>query len=118
LFSDFSNHFLIVSKNTAVLRIMYLHQTKTYLLQMVGRLFNLFNAINSQQTTTGIIADNGFAFDRLGVRIPTVLVSPHVSKGVVIGSPTTPTSTSCFDGVSPIATANKLFGVDEYLTNR
>lgn len=45
----------------------------------------------------GIVSWNGFAFDRLGVRIPTVLVSPWIKKGTVVNAPSpaqAPTATS------------------------
>ena len=32
--------------------------------------------------------DKGFLFDRLGIRIPTLLISPWIQKGVVVSSPT------------------------------
>ena len=35
----------------------------------------------------GIAASNGFAYDRLGVRVPTVMVSPWIAKGTVVGLP-------------------------------
>lgn len=45
-------------------------------------------------------AANGFTFDRLGVRVPTVAVSPRIPKGTVVHGPTgaqAPTPTSQFD---------------------
>src|SRR5205085_1104194 len=41
-----------------------------------------------------------FAFDRLGVRVPTVLVSPYIEKGTII--------TDVFDHSSLSATARKV----------
>ena len=64
---------------------------------------------------------NGFDFSRLGVRVPTVVVSPWVERNSVISEPqgsqlTTPTSH--FEGTSTLATANRIFGIDANLTKR
>jgi len=65
------------------------------------------------------VSPDGFTFDRLGVRIPTVVVSPWINKGTVVHNVTNgPTSTSQYEGTSSIATANKLFGLDQYLGDR
>eukprot|EP01084_Bolivina_argentea_P318588 552527_1 len=62
-----------------------------------------------------VYAENGFKFDRLGVRIPTILVSPWINKGTVVHSPINgPYKMSQYEGTSNIATANKLFGLDVY----
>ena len=63
----------------------------------------------------GNAADN-FAFDRLGVRVPTIAISPWTKKGVVYneGEP----ATNEFDHASLIRTANEIFGVDEFMTAR
>ncbi len=48
----------------------------------------------------GVVAANGFTFDRLGVRVPTVAVSPRIPKGTVVHGPTgaqAPTPMSQFD---------------------
>lgn len=42
-----------------------------------------------------------FKFDRLGVRVPAVIVSPYIERGTIINTP--------FDHTSVIATARKLF---------
>ena len=67
-----------------------------------------------------IIGENGFKFDRLGVRIPTVAVSPLIAKGTVVNAPTPAQGgpTSQFDATSIIATANKIFGISEHMTAR
>eukprot|EP00604_Paraphysomonas_vestita_P002784 CAMPEP_0174820892 /NCGR_PEP_ID=MMETSP1107-20130205/5012_1 /TAXON_ID=36770 /ORGANISM="Paraphysomonas vestita, Strain GFlagA" /LENGTH=320 /DNA_ID=CAMNT_0016037107 /DNA_START=265 /DNA_END=1224 /DNA_ORIENTATION=+ len=62
------------------------------------------------------IASNGFLFDKLGVRIPTIAISPWISAGTVVheylpNEQTTPTS--AFDSTSILATANKLFGLTQ-----
>lgn len=66
----------------------------------------------------GHVASNGFKFDRLGIRIPTVLISPLVAKGTVVSKAQGPERTSQFDGVSTIATANRFFNISTTLTDR
>jgi phospholipase C len=67
----------------------------------------------------GPVSPDGFAFDRLGVRIPTVIISPWVPKGSILHQPKQrPTPTSQFDGTSVIATARKIFGITDSLTSR
>jgi len=50
---------------------------------------------------------DGFAFDRFGVRVPAVIVSPHVPAGSVIRPP----EGTRFDHTSIIATLRALFGI-------
>ena len=57
-----------------------------------------------------------FRFDRLGVRVPAILVSAYTSKGAVIGADPNDHSTA-FDHTSVLATVEKLFGLRP-LTNR
>lgn len=52
---------------------------------------------------------DGFAFDRYGVRVPALLISPWVSAGTVFRSPS---STLKFDHTSIIATILKWCGAD------
>lgn len=60
-----------------------------------------------------------FRFDRLGVRVPTILVSPWVEKGTVIREPVGPKSTSQFEHSSIPATVKKLFNLkSNFLTKR
>ncbi|XP_022148383.1 non-specific phospholipase C1 [Momordica charantia] len=60
-----------------------------------------------------------FRFDRLGVRVPTILVSPWVEKGTVIREPVGPTPTSQFEHSSIPATVKKLFNLkSNFLTKR
>jgi len=55
-------------------------------------------------------ADRNFAFDRLGVRVPALVVSPFTRKGTVIGrDPTDPTTR--FDHTSVLATVEKRYGI-------
>ena len=59
--------------------------------------------------------DKNFKFDRLGVRIPTVVVSPWIKKGTVVSAPNTtegdhkPFDTSEFDLTSIISTVRHMF---------
>src|SRR5436190_15250005 len=57
-----------------------------------------------------------FLFDRLGVRVPAIVVSAYTAKGTIIGDdPTNPVT--IFDHSSVLATVEKRFGI-EPLTNR
>jgi phospholipase C len=51
-----------------------------------------------------------FAFDRLGLRVPTILASPYLAKGAVCSNPLQHTSV--------LATVRKLFGINTSLTKR
>ena len=56
-----------------------------------------------------LATQNNFNFDRLGARVPTIVVSPWVQAGTVFRSPvTTP-----YDHTSAIATSLKLLGVSD-----
>ncbi|KAF9599151.1 hypothetical protein IFM89_035430 [Coptis chinensis] len=60
-----------------------------------------------------------FRFDRLGVRVPTILVSPWIEKGTVIHEPNGPTPHSQFEHSSIPATVKKLFNLNSnFLTKR
>ncbi|CAL9099155.1 unnamed protein product [Musa textilis] len=60
-----------------------------------------------------------FKFDRLGVRIPTIMVSPWIKKGTVVSRPHGPSSTSEFEHSSIPATIKKLFKLkSDFLTKR
>jgi hypothetical protein len=66
-------------------------------------------------------APNGFRFDRLGIRIPAIAISPWIPKGTVVHrAPLSqrPEPTSQYDATSMMATANKLFGITEHLGAR
>jgi len=54
--------------------------------------------------------DHPFGFDRLGVRVPAILVSAYTQKGTVVGTDPTDVST-IFDHSSIPATVEKLFGL-------
>ena len=69
--------------------------------------------------------DTAFQFDRLGSRLPVVLVSPWVAKGTVIHEPIDPdtgrrepTPTSQYDGTSIIASIKNIFQLPNFLTKR
>jgi len=61
---------------------------------------------------------SGFNFERLGIRVPAILISPWVDKGVVINKPKGPTNTSQFEHSSIPATLKKIFGFKSFLTKR
>ena len=63
----------------------------------------------------GVGNDGSFKFDRLGVRIPTLLISPWVAKGRVIPAP----KKAAFDLTTLVATTRRLLKLpDEPLTKR
>lgn len=69
----------------------------------------------------GIIGNDPFyfRFDRLGVRVPTILISPWIDKGTVIHEPEGPTPDSHFEHSSIPATVKKLFNLkSNFLTKR
>ncbi|KAI9091598.1 hypothetical protein K1719_028041 [Acacia pycnantha] len=70
----------------------------------------------------GVIGHVGpyyFRFDRLGVRVPTLLISPWIDKGTVIHEPDGPTPSSQFEHSSIPATVKKLFNLkSNFLTKR
>ena len=55
--------------------------------------------------------NQGFAFDRLGLRVPAVLVSPYIKRNTV-------ESTTVFDHTSLLATVKELFDLPSFLTKR
>ncbi|KAF8395706.1 hypothetical protein HHK36_019656 [Tetracentron sinense] len=61
-----------------------------------------------------------FGFDRLGVRVPTIMVSPWIEKGTVVHGPNgSPFPTSEFEHSSIPATVKKLFNLSSpFLTKR
>jgi phospholipase C len=65
--------------------------------------------------------ENGFDFSRLGIRIPTVMISPWIPKNTVVHAPTgdmAPQPTSQFDATSIISSSNKLFGIPDHMSAR
>ncbi|XVF05345.1 hypothetical protein REPUB_Repub05bG0164100 [Reevesia pubescens] len=60
-----------------------------------------------------------FKFNRLGVRVPTFLISPWIDKATVIHEPAGPTPDSQFEHSSIPATVKKLFNLNSnFLTKR
>ncbi|KAG8487987.1 hypothetical protein CXB51_018539 [Gossypium anomalum] len=64
-------------------------------------------------------APSFFKFDRLGVRVPTIMVSPWIKKRTVISGPKGPTPNSEFEHSSIPATIKKIFNLSSnFLTHR
>eukprot|EP01018_Ginkgo_biloba_P016424 Gb_29502 [translate_table: standard] len=60
-----------------------------------------------------------FKFDRLGVRVPTIMVSPWINKGTVVHGPDGPYPSSQFEHSSIAATVKKIFNLKSaFLTKR
>ncbi len=63
-----------------------------------------------------------FGFDRLGVRVPTIMVSPWIKKGTVVHAPPKdqmPFGTSEYEASSVYATVKKMWQLDsDFLTKR
>ncbi|GJP35874.1 hypothetical protein CLOM_g20418 [Closterium sp. NIES-68] len=55
--------------------------------------------------------EDGFLFRRLGVRVPTLVVSPWIDKGTVIHRPRGPYNSSQFEHTSVAATLRDVFGL-------
>ncbi len=67
--------------------------------------------------------DAHFPFNRLGIRVPMVAVSPRIPRGTVVSDPPPaqkPTASSRYDHTSMMATVRKLLGIDasHFLTER
>src|SRR6516165_4951770 len=60
------------------------------------------------------IANQTFGFDRYGVRVPAVVVSPYVAPGTIFGA----SSAVPFDHTSIIVTVRKRVGITQVLTAR
>ncbi|CDP19760.1 unnamed protein product [Coffea canephora] len=63
-------------------------------------------------------APHNFRFDRLGIRVPAILVSPWIERGTVLHGPSGPYPTSEFEHSSIPATVKKIFNLKEFLTKR
>ncbi|KAH7848423.1 hypothetical protein Vadar_002594 [Vaccinium darrowii] len=59
-----------------------------------------------------------FQFDRLGVRVPVIMISPWIERGTVLHGPSGPYPTSEFEHSSLPATVKKIFNLKEFLTKR
>ncbi|GAB2277097.1 Phosphatidylglycerol/phosphatidylinositol transfer protein [Dionaea muscipula] len=69
----------------------------------------------------GIVGEDPykFKFDRLGVRVPTIMVSPWIDKGTVVNKANGPTPTSEYEHSSIPASVKKLFNLSSpFLTRR
>ncbi|CAL4983730.1 unnamed protein product [Urochloa decumbens] len=68
----------------------------------------------------GIVSDApiNFAFDRLGVRVPAMFISPWIEPGTVVHRPSGPEPTSQYEHSSIPATVKKIFNLKEFLTKR
>jgi phospholipase C len=65
------------------------------------------------------VNQTNYNFDRLGLRVPFILASPWIDKGVVEHSPTNgPTSTSQYEHSSIPSTLHSIFGTTSFLTKR
>lgn len=61
---------------------------------------------------------SGFNFNRGGIRVPMIAISPWINKGTVVHGPTGPVATSQFEHSSIAATMKKIFGTKSFLTKR
>eukprot|EP01089_Gocevia_fonbrunei_P020642 TRINITY_DN7737_c0_g1_i1.p1 TRINITY_DN7737_c0_g1~~TRINITY_DN7737_c0_g1_i1.p1 ORF type:complete len:527 (-),score=110.70 TRINITY_DN7737_c0_g1_i1:35-1615(-) len=59
-----------------------------------------------------------FTFDRLGIRVPTVMVSPWINKGTVVSEPTEQGVNKHYDHTSVAATLKKVMNLTDFLTKR
>ncbi|XP_027337030.1 non-specific phospholipase C3-like [Abrus precatorius] len=59
-----------------------------------------------------------FQFDRLGVRVPTIIISPWIQPGKVLHEPSGPFPTSQYEHSSIPATVKKIFNLPQFLTKR
>jgi phospholipase C len=60
------------------------------------------------------VASNGFKFDQLGIRTPTIAISPWIAKGTIVHegiASEQPTPTSAFESTSIMATSNIILGL-------
>ncbi|CAO3673695.1 unnamed protein product [Umbelopsis ramanniana] len=64
------------------------------------------------------ITVSDFDFDRLGVRVPMLLISPWVEAGSVLSKPSGPQPDSQFEHSSIPATIKKIFNLPNFLTKR
>ncbi|XP_009757037.1 non-specific phospholipase C4-like [Nicotiana tabacum] len=74
--------------------------------------------VPSPDGIVGTTAPYNFQFDRLGVRVPAIMISPWIERGTVLHKPLGPYATSEFEHSSVPATVKKIFNLDEFLTKR
>jgi len=60
----------------------------------------------------------GFNFTRIGVRIPTIMISPWINKHTVVNRPSGPFEDSEYEASSIPATLKKIFNMSNFLTKR
>ncbi|KAJ3381108.1 hypothetical protein HDU92_005575 [Lobulomyces angularis] len=65
-----------------------------------------------------ITGDNGFLFDRLGSRVPTIMISPWIQKGRIVKRNEHVATAGEFEHISISTTLFKLFGIQESLSQR
>lgn len=63
-------------------------------------------------------APYNFKFDRLGARVPAILISPRIEPGTVLHEPSGPYPTSQFEHSSIPATLKKIFNLKDFLNER
>ncbi|KAL4497152.1 hypothetical protein ABPG72_019472 [Tetrahymena utriculariae] len=69
----------------------------------------------------GKVNAEGFNFDRLGIRVPTIAISPWIQKGLLIKEPQQqqkPFNTSQFEHSSIISTVMKIFNLEYNFSKR
>jgi hypothetical protein len=66
-------------------------------------------AVPPGDAETSGYSEFGFKFDQLGVRVPAIIVSPHVGRGII--------DHTVYDHTSILATVERMYGLDN-LTNR
>ncbi|XP_059302329.1 non-specific phospholipase C4-like [Lycium ferocissimum] len=74
--------------------------------------------VPSPDGIVGTTAPYNFQFDRLGVRVPAIMISPWIERGTVLHKPSGPYATSEFEHSSIPATVKKIFKLDDFLTQR
>uniref|UniRef100_A0A5B7B6P2 Putative non-specific phospholipase C3-like isoform X1 n=1 Tax=Davidia involucrata TaxID=16924 RepID=A0A5B7B6P2_DAVIN len=76
--------------------------------------------VNGVPSPDGIVGPEpyNFQFDRLGVRVPAILISPWIERGTVLHRPSGPYPTSEFEHSSIPATVKKIFNLKDFLTKR
>jgi len=85
-----------------------------------GGLYDHFPTPLNVPNPDGKICDGPpFDFKRIGIRVPTVIVSPWVNKGSVVHRPTNgPFPDSEYEHSSIISTISKVLGINKHLTKR
>ncbi|KAJ4959026.1 hypothetical protein NE237_026137 [Protea cynaroides] len=76
--------------------------------------------VNGVPSPDGIMGPSpyNFKFDRLGVRVPAIFISPWIERGTVLHGPSGPFPTSQFEHSSIPATVKKVFNLKDFLTKR